>query len=119
MASAGIEIEPGISLPERLVLLQELMAGGDARAARVYETIGTCLGYALLDYRQFYEFGHLLLLGRVTTGAGGDLIANRAREAMQAEDPAAAASVTFHTVPEREKRHGQAVAAASLPAIKA
>jgi predicted NBD/HSP70 family sugar kinase len=119
LAPAGIETEPGISLPERLVLLQELMAGGDARAARVYETIGTYLGYALLEYRQFYDFGHLLLLGRVTTGTGGDVIANRAREAMQAEDPAAAASVAFHTVPEREKRHGQAVAAASLPAIQA
>jgi len=119
LAPAGIEVEPGISLPERLVLLQDLMAGGDARAARVYETIGTYLGYALLEYRESYEFGHLLLLGRVTTGAGGDVIANRAREAMQVEDPAAAASVTFHTVPEREKRHGQAMAAASLPAIQA
>ncbi len=119
LAPAGIDTEPGISLPERLVLLQELMAEGDARAERVYETIGTYLGYALLEYRQLYEFGHLLLLGRVTTGRGGDVIANRAREVMRAEDPAAAASMTFHSVPEREKRHGQAVAAASLPAIPA
>ncbi len=119
LAPAGIEIEPGISLPERLVLLQELMAGEDARAAWVYQTIGTYLGYALLEYRELYEFSHLLLLGRVMTGAGGDVIASRAREAMRAEDPAAAASVMFHTVPEREKRHGQAVAAASLPAIPA
>ncbi len=119
LSPAGIEFEPGTSLPERLVLLQDRMAAGDARAVRVYETIGTCLGYALLEYRQSYEFGHLLLLGRVTTGSGGDVIANRAREAMAAEDPAAAAAVTFHTVPEREKRHGQAVAAASLPAIQA
>ena len=38
----------GTSLPERLVALQDLMAAGDARAAQVYQTIGTYLGYALL-----------------------------------------------------------------------
>src|SRR5512140_387542 len=118
MAPAGIEVEPGISLPERLVRLQELMDGGDARAARVYETIGTYLGYALLEYRDFYDFDHLLLLGRVMTGPGGDVITNRARTAMQAEDPAAASALTIHTVSEREKRHGQAVAAASLPELR-
>jgi hypothetical protein len=37
---------------------------------------------------------------------------------MQAEDPGAAAALTFHTVSEREKRHGQAVAAASLPELR-
>ena len=119
MAPAAIEIGPGVSLPDRLVILQELMSRGDARAGRVYETIGTYLGYALLEYRDFYEFDHLLLLGRVMTGAGGDLITKHAREAMQAEDPGAAAALTFHTVSEREKRHGQAVAAASLPEIGA
>ena len=118
LAPAGIEADPGSPLPERLVLLQQLMAAGDPRAARIYETIGTYLGYALLEYRALYEFDHVLLLGRVMTGAGGDTITERARQAVQAEDPVAAESLTFHTVPEREKRHGQAVAAASLPAIQ-
>ena len=118
LARAGIEVDPGIPLPERLVLLQQLMAAGDPRAALVYETIGTYLGYALLEYRALYEFDHLLLLGRVLTGSGGDSITERARQAMQAEDPVAAESLTFHAVPEREKRHGQAVAAASLAAIR-
>jgi len=107
-----------MSLPERLVLLQDLVTRGDPRAARVYETIGTYLAYALLEYREFYEFQHVLLLGRVLTGPGGDLLTDRARSAMRAEDPAAAAAITFQTVSEREKRHGQAVAAASLPAIE-
>ena len=119
LAPAAIDVEPGVSLPERLVRLQDLMAAGDARASRVYETIGTYLGYALLEYRDLYEFDHLLLLGRVMTGAGGDVISRRAREVIEAEDPAAATALTFHTVSEREKRHGQAVAAASLPEIVA
>ena len=119
LAPAGIDIEPGVSLPEHLVRLQDLVAVGDERAARVYETIGTYLGYALLEYRDFYEFDHLLLLGRVMTGPGGDVITDRARAVIEAEDPPAATALTFHTVSEREKRHGQAVAAASLPEIVA
>ena len=117
LGPAGIGIEAGMSLPERLVHLQELMSRDDPRAARVYATVGTYLGYALLEYREFYEFGHVLLLGRVMSGAGGDLLASRAREAIATEDPATAEAITFHAVPEREKRHGQAVAAASLPAL--
>jgi predicted NBD/HSP70 family sugar kinase len=111
-------------LPERLVLLQRLMAAGDDRAARVYETIGTYLGYALLDYRAAYDFDNVLVLGRVVTGAGGDVILARAKEVLasdDAADPETAVSrpveITFHTVSERDKRHGQAVAAASLPAL--
>ena len=116
---AGIDVEPGTPLPERLVRLQALMARGDPRARLVYETIGTYLGYALLEYGRFFEFGHLLLLGRVMTGAGGDVIVNRACGVLEVEEPATAASLTFLETSERTKRHGQAVAAASLPQITA
>jgi predicted NBD/HSP70 family sugar kinase len=112
---AGIEVNPATALPQRLVLLQKLMAGGDDRARRVYETIGTYLGYALLEYRDWYDYDHLLLLGRVTTGPGGEAIEARAREVLAAEGPGPAEAIRFHSVSERDKRHGQAVAAASLP----
>ena len=117
LAPAGIEAEAAMPLPERLVLLQQHMAAGDERAARVYETVGTYLGYALLAYRELYEFEHVLLLGRVTTGGGGQVIEERAIEVLRAEAPAIAASLRFHRVSERDKRHGQAVAAASLPEL--
>jgi predicted NBD/HSP70 family sugar kinase len=115
LPAAGIEAEPDSSLPERLVLVQDLMSAGDPRARLVYETIGTYLGYALLEYRDWYEFEHLLLLGRVMTGPGGDVISERARAVLAAEDPDFGAAIVFHAVSERDKRHGQAVAAASLP----
>jgi predicted NBD/HSP70 family sugar kinase len=117
LPAAGIDFDPTSTLPERLVLVQELMAAGDPRARLVYETIGTYLGYALLEYRDWYEIEHLLLLGRVTTGPGGDVINARAREVLAAEDPEYAGTVRFHSVSERDKRHGQAVAAASLPSL--
>lgn len=97
--------------------LQKRMEAGDDRAALVYATIGTYLGYALLEYGSLYEFDHVLTLGRVTTGIGGSLIVDRAREVLLAEDPPTAERLVFHEVSERDKRHGQAVAAASLPAL--
>ena len=117
LATAGIEVPATMPLPERLVQLQQLMASGDERAARVYETVGTYLGYALLEYRQLYEFEHVLLLGRVTSGGGGQVIEERAIEVLRAEAPTTADALTFHRVSERDKRHGQAVAAASLPSV--
>ncbi len=98
-------------------MLQQLMAGGDERARLVYETIGTYLGYALLEYRDWYDFDHLLLLGRVTSGPGGDIVSARAREVLAAEGLNPAGGIHFHSVSERDKRHGQAVAAASLPSL--
>ena len=122
LAPAGIEADAASPLPERLVQLQQLMAAGDERATRVYETIGTYLGYALLDYRDVYDFDNVLVLGRVVTGAGGDIVLARARDVLASDDavdpaaPGVRPAITFHTVSERDKRHGQAVAAASLPA---
>ncbi len=117
LGPAGIEVDADAALPERLVHLQELMAAGDPRAEPVYATIGAYLGYALLDYREWYDVEHLLLLGRVMTGAGGDVIIERTRTVLAAEDPAAAEAITIHVPSERDKRHGQAVAAASLAAL--
>jgi predicted NBD/HSP70 family sugar kinase len=115
LSAAGIEADPSSTLPQRLVLLQKLMAESDERARLVYETIGTYLGYALLDYLDWYDFEHLLLLGRVTSGPGGDVIEARAGQVLATEAPEN--KVRFHHVSERDKRHGQAVAAASLPSL--
>jgi len=118
MAPAGIDIDGSTPLPERLVHLQERMAAADPRAALVYRTVGSYLGYGLLTYREDYDLDHLLLLGRVMTGPGGDLISETARAVLAAEDPAAAEGIVFHLADERQKRHGQAVAAASLPELR-
>jgi predicted NBD/HSP70 family sugar kinase len=116
---AGIDLPKDMSLPEKLVEVQKLMTAGDARARNIYETIGVFLGYSIAHYADFYEIRNLLVLGRVMTGAGGDIILSRAGDVLREEFPGLDAKVRFHIPDEKEKRHGQAVAAASLPEIKA
>ncbi|MCL4783665.1 MAG: hypothetical protein KJZ70_11585, partial [Bryobacterales bacterium] len=117
VAPAGIDLPADLPLPEKLVAVQELMAKGDPRALEIYNTIGTYFGYAIAHYADFYEIRHLLLLGRVLSGRGGDRIIEVAREVLADEFPTLAERVQVHTPNEADKRHGQAVAAASLPAI--
>ena len=116
---AGIELDPKLPLPEKLVEVQKLMASGDDRAAHIYQTIGVCLGYAIAHYAEFYVIRHLLLLGRVTTGAGGQIIIDQARAVLREEFPELAQRISLHMPDEKEKRHGQAMAAASLPVVGA
>ena len=116
-AAGGMEFPPGLGLPERLVVVQEKMKAGDALARKVYETIGAYLGYAVAHYADFYELKHILVLGRVTTGEGGDILVERARKVLAAEFPDLAERVNLALPDEKSRRVGQSIAAASLPPI--
>jgi predicted NBD/HSP70 family sugar kinase len=115
LPAANITLPKGMDLPEQLKEVQELMAKGDDRAAKIYETIGVYFGYAIAHYADFYDFRHLLILGRVTTGRGGDIVLSKAREVLRREFPEVAARIALHVPDEKSRRVGQAVAAASLP----
>lgn len=118
LPAAKIKLPDKMGLPERLKEVQALMAKGDARAAKIYETIGVYLGYAIAHYAAFYDYQHMLILGRVTTGKGGDIVIEKAREVLNVEFPAVAKKITLHVPDETSRRVGQAVAAASLPVAK-
>jgi predicted NBD/HSP70 family sugar kinase len=117
MPAAGIDSPAGMGLPERLKIVQALMAEGDPRARRIYQTLGTYLGYGVAHFASFYDLRHVLVLGRVTSGPGGDDIVQGARDVLAAEFPELAERMAFHVPNEQDKRHGQAIAAASLPAL--
>jgi predicted NBD/HSP70 family sugar kinase len=117
LPAAKIQPPVELSLPERLVEVQRLMTKGDQRVVGIYETIGVYLGYTIALYREFYEFEHMLVLGRVTTGAGGDIALEKAREALAKEFPEIAGQIKLHVPDEKSRRIGQAVAAASLPMV--
>jgi len=90
---------------------------GDPRARIIYETVGVYLGYALPELATVYDYSHVLLLGRGTSGPGGDIIMEAAREVLRVDFPELARKIDLRMPGEQDKRHGQAIAAASLPEL--
>ncbi len=116
-AKAGIELDPEMDTDEKLVAVQQLMALDDPRAQAVYETIGQYLAYTLVLYSKFYDIRHLMLLGRVTTGKGGEKILRSCQTVLSDEFPALQEKLHIFLSDENTYRVGQAVAAASLPTL--
>ncbi len=116
-AVAGIDLAPSRGPAERLKAVQERLHGGDERARRIFETIGAYVGYGVAHYADFYKLRHVLVLGRVTSGEGGNIILGRAREVLKTEFPELASRLALHLPDESSRRIGQAVAAASLPEL--
>jgi hypothetical protein len=115
--AAGITFSDDMLLPERLKIVQGKANDGDPAAQQIFETIGVYFGYTLPHYAEYYEFENVLILGRVTSGRGGEIIFQKAKEVLNQEFPELAEKITLHVPDEKSRRVGQAVAAASLPEI--
>ena len=114
---AGIELDGNASPAEKLKAVQALMAEDDPRAAKVYESIGVYLGHTLAYYYELYGCRHVLLLGRVMSGKGGDLILDTAKRVLADEYPEVLEKMVPELPDEKFRRVGQSMAAASLPEI--
>ena len=115
---AGIELDESASPAEKLKAVQKLMAEDDPRAAKVYESIGVYLGHTLAYYFDLYGCRHVLLLGRVMSGKGGDLILDTAKKVLADEYPELTGKMVPELPDEKFRRVGQSMAAASLPERK-
>ena len=115
---AGIEVPEDLTLAEKLKFVQKLMEDDDERAIAVFETIGAYLAYTTVLYSQFYDIEHMMLLGRVMSGKGGDTILRVCNEILADEYPELAAKCNVTLPDEKMRRVGQSVAAASLPALR-
>ena len=115
---AGIELDENLTPAEKLKVVQALMEQDDPRAAAVYKDIGIYLAYTVVLYSHFYDIHHLMLLGRVMSGKGGDLILSTCIDVLKDEFPALAEKVNVMLPDEKTRRVGQSAAAASLPEIR-
>merc|ERR1719261_2050461 len=102
-----------------LKLIQKAMAdpASEPQVRRLYETVGVYLGYGLAQYSEFYKIDHVMIPGRVSKGAGGDLMLNVAKKVLETEFPDLP-KIEFHTADDHFKAVGQCIAAAALPEIK-
>jgi len=115
--AAGMAFAEDMPLPERLKAVQARMGKGDEAAAAIYRTIGIYLGYTVPHYADFYDLRHVLLLGRVLSGDGGQIIVSEAGRVLHTLFPEISERVRIGLPDEKSRRVGQAVAAASLPKI--
>ena len=116
--AAGIELEQSLSPAEKLKKVQGLMEQDDPRAAAIYRSIGTYLAHSFALYHDFYGFKHVLLLGRVMSGKGGDLLLETYNQVMADEYPELAEKIHVALPDEKFRRVGQSAIAASLPEMK-
>ena len=114
---AGIEIPVQITPAEKLEFVQEKLEAGHAGAAKIWQSMGIYMGYTVAHYADFYALKHVLILGRCTSGRGGQLILDGADQVLRAEFPELAARVHIQLPDEKSRRVGQSIAAASLPVI--
>ena len=116
--AAGITLDEGLSPAEKLKVVQGLMEKDDDRAAAIYRSIGVYLAHALALYHESYGFRHVLLLGRVMSGKGGDILLEECRRVLADEYPVINEKIHIALPDEKFRRVGQSAAAASLPEIR-
>lgn len=110
---AGISLDEDLSLAEKLKVVQKLNEEGHEGAKQIFETIGVYLAYTLAFYAEFYDIKHVIILGRVTSGKGGDTILSVCKEVLTEVFPEYAHfNITMPS--EYMRRVGQSIAAASL-----
>ena len=115
--AAGIALDGGLSPAEKLKTVQALAEGGDERAKDIVRTIGAYLAHTVPLYEMTYDIRHLIVLGRVASGVGGELIVGECCRILQEEYPALAQKVQVMLPDEKFRRVGQSMAAASLPEV--
>merc|ERR1740117_798408 len=101
-----------------LKLIQKGMSDDETKeqVSKIYETVGVYLGYALAQYCEFYNIEHVMILGRVSKGEGGDIMLATAKKVLETEFPEYA-GIEFHTADDHFKAVGQCIAAAALPSL--
>ncbi len=116
--AAGIPLDDSLTLAQKLKYVQQLHAAGDPRTEGIYQTLGVYFGYQLAWYARFYDIRHVLIMGRVTSGNGGQTLLKTAKQVLEAEYPKLAQTMQLHIPDESSRRVGQSVAAASLPVVE-
>ena len=111
--AAGIDLDEALSPAEKLKAVQALAEADDPRASAVYRSIGVYLAHSLAYYYDLYACENVLLLGRVMSGKGGEIIVRTCRDVLNDEYPELPLSLALPD--ERFRRVGQSAAAASLP----
>lgn len=133
--AAGIPLDESLAPAEKLKVVQNILEGVDvdenmsaedqlkddlqrAGAIAIFQSIGCYLAHTLVLYGLFYDLKYVLILGRVASGEGGEILVEECNRVLANEYPELYDKITVMLPDEKMRRVGQSVAAASLPEVK-
>lgn len=114
---AGITLDEGLTPAEKLKVVQAEAEAGDEGAKDIFRSIGSYLAHTLPLYERLYDLRYLIVLGRVASGVGGDLIVSECKRILAEDYPELNEKLTVMLPDEKFRRVGQSMAAASLPKV--
>ena len=97
--------------------MQKLAEHGVSYAQDIFKSIGVYLGHTLCLYEMLYDIRNLIVLGRVASGVGGEIIVAECQRVLNEEYPELAQKLCVMLPDEEFRRVGQSMAAASLPEV--
>lgn len=115
--AAGIALAESLTPAEKLKEVQKLAEQGVPYALDIFKSIGVYLGHTLCLYEMLYDICNLIVLGRVASGVGGDLIVAECQRVLSEEYPELSQKLRVMLPDEKFRRVGQSMAAASLPEV--
>lgn len=115
-AAAGVPTDAALTPAQQLQQVQELARQGHPAARRIFRDMGVCLAHTLALYAAIYPLCHVMVLGRVASGIGGEWMTETCRRVLAEEYPQLPLEVLLPD--DRFRRIGQSVAAASLPQVR-
>lgn len=115
-AAAGVPTDAALPPAQQLRQVQELARQGHPAARRIFRDMGVCLAHTLALYAEIYPLRHVMVLGRVASGIGGEWMTETCRRVLAEEYPQLPLEVLLPD--DRFRRIGQSVAAASLPQVR-
>ena len=115
--AAGIALAESLTPAEKLKEVQKLAEQGVSYAQDIFKSIGVYLGHTLCLYEMLYDIRNLIVLGRVASGVGGELIVAECQRVLNEEYPELAQKLCVMLPDENFRRVGQSMAAASLPEV--
>ena len=113
MKMAKIRFDETLSPAEKLRVAQNLVSGGDGKAEVVFSRMGEYFAYSILWFAEFYKIDKVLLLGRVASGKGGEVLLESAEKVLHKYE----SKIKIVLPDEKSRRLGQAYTAASLVKI--
>ena len=115
--AAGIALSENLSPAEKLKEVQKLTEQEVPFACDIFRSIGVYLAHTLSLYAMIYDLRTLLVLGRVASGIGGNLIIEECQRVLEEEFPDLCRKLRVMLPDEKFRRVGQSMAAASLPEV--